>query len=287
MSTITPLRVLLLFVLRLIPYLSFSNPPLPLWLHKGIFLLLCWCGVMALGGLSELSHAQPLTLAINTAEGGVAKPRYVKALEAWLADRSCRVAVTTQVQQASGDLVFDLREKQSNNASPLLFVADLSNDDLESLWLIKRVSVGGGVDSLKGERVALLSDSSLVGYQRPLKQLAALGVNIENLTILQSDQYQGVMTLLLHGDVFAAAVPRIFANTWMAPNDLAVLVTEPQLFGRASLQAGIWLDEKNSFGSQALTDCIQALSELKREGRRDLKMRLFPEWVRGFSAIPD
>ncbi|MFC3152057.1 PhnD/SsuA/transferrin family substrate-binding protein [Litoribrevibacter euphylliae] len=285
MSTNTPLRVLLLFVLRLIPYLSFSNPPLPLRNRKGIFLFLC-LGLTAGSVWPATALAETISFGINTAEGGITKPRYVTALESWLVDKSCQIKVTAQVQGSQGDLVFDLRNVVEAKDSPLLRASGISSTDLNSVWLIKRVSLGGGVASLKGERVALLSKASKIGYQRPIAQLASFGVATEDLTVLHSDQYQGVMTLLLHGDVFAAAVPRVFATLWMEPNDLAMLIEDSSDHRTSAVQAGIWLDSEALSQSSDLVRCIQALSQLNREGRRDVKMRLFPEWVSGFTLEP-
>ncbi len=271
MSIITPLRLLAFDALWRLPHLSFSNPPLPLWLHKGIFFLcagLFFCSM-------PVNSADALTLGINTAEGGVYKSRYVRSLTQWLADRECPLTIQVAQTGVSGDLVFDVRSRNPSDVL-LLAVTGLGADDLNSQWLVRKVAGPGGVASIEGERVALLSPASYIGHQVPLQQLQQHGIKLDALTVLQSDQYQGAAVLLLHGDVYAAAVPKVMAKGWLEANDLVVVSEQA-----TDVSAGIWL-QRTRVTDAALEPCLNALSCLTRSGRRDLKMRLFPEWVAGF-----
>lgn len=301
MSTKPPLILWMFFVPRPLPHLSFSNPPLPLSFIRAFFLSFIKYLFYASCLLSMAVQAEGLTFSINTSEGGLTKDRYQKAMVFWLDSQGCAMSVMAQGHNVDADFIFDVKAESS--ASPVLVptvevlkapnsqVSGITSpifrpflsSDLESVWLIKRSSLGGGVNSLKDERVALLSASSLVGHQRPLKQLEVRGLSSEHFQMIQTDQYQGAMTLLLHGDAFAAAVPRVLAERWMEPNALGRLIHASDAERFPPLQAGIWMKADTHPMTDMEAQCMDVLSSLVRSGRRDLKMRLFPEWVSGFT----
>jgi len=228
--------------------------------------------------LSANSHAS-LSFAINPNEGGESKPRYLKALTLWLKDHSCftEVFVTSNTEKA--DLIFDIRDRKET-PPPQLIVTGLNPNSLDSVWLVKTARANGGIKAIQSESIGLLNTHSQIGYQQPWNQLNEAGIFTKDVQVYQTDLYQGLMVLLMHGDVYAMAAPRVLTTQWQKNNAISIVAEKSN-----SLVAGIWVSPVNSKDKNQrhkIDQCLKAMLSLKRESHRDRKMKVFPEWVNGF-----
>lgn len=248
-------------------------------LHN-LLLKLFWLLIVLI--LATSAHAN-LSFAINPNEGGESKPRYLKALTLWLKDHSCSTEVFVTSDTEKADLIFDIRDRKET-PPPQLIVAGLNPNSLDSIWLVKTPSADGGIKAIQSESVGLLNANSQIGYQQPWNRLNEAGIFTKDVQVYQTDLYQGLMVLLMHGDIYAMAAPRVLATQWQKNNDISIVAEKPN-----SLIAGIWVtptiqkDEKQQY---KIDQCLKAMLSLKRESHRDRKMKVFPEWVNEFEILP-
>jgi hypothetical protein len=64
------------------------------------------------------------------------------------------------------------------------------------------------------------------------------------------------------------------ARPWATANDLNILTNSETTY-----VSGIWQLSRNHMTA----GCINAFAKMKKESRQDLKMRIFPEWLQGFT----
>lgn len=274
---------------RLLPLslgLSTSPPLLIVPLLIAVILLLP-INVLA----EEINH----TFEIRQVEGGQNKSRYTTALTQWLNKRKCNVSVTSSKWKTSvsapnnpeAALLFTLLQKK-HNASPTptpgynIIAKGLivDNAPLTLRWLSHKKQKLSNLRSLDEERLALLDLGSPIGHDLALALLKDAGVKVDPNKLYFNTSYQGSVGLLLHRNVRAAAVVGPLAERWQESNDLQSLVEAPAEFITVILA-------KNTIASHTRSQCTRAFSQLKRESRRDSRMKLFPEWVDGFISIDD
>lgn len=200
---------------------------------------------------------------------------HVAALESWLLERSCPLRVLTADDGEPADMVFSVVPTEDRPRLGFLAIAE-PDVELRSVWLMRRTTAAVGLPGLAGEGVALLSQGSPLGHDMPRAMLRRVGLDDADYMIFIADNYQGAVTVLLHGDVMAAAVPSPLARRWAEANDLEVVAESDIAF-----VAGFVLRD----GVMLSTACRAALSTLQREGRRDQRMKLFPEWVNRFRQV--
>lgn len=219
--------------------------------------------------------------AINPNEGGESKARYLKALTLWLKEHSCSTEVFVTSDTEKADLIFEIRDRKET-PPPQLTVAGLNLNSLDSVWLVKTSRADGGIKAIQSENIGLLNAHSQIGYQQPWSRLNEAGIFTKDVQVYQTDLYQGLMVLLMHGDIYAMAAPRVLATQWQKNNDISIVAEKPN-----SLIAGIWVNPASSQDKSQqheIDQCLKAMLSLKRESHRDRKMKVFPEWVNGFTS---
>ena len=234
----------------------------------------------------ENSH----TFEIRQIEGAQNKPRYTLALTQWLNERQCNVSVISSKWEASDSssndleatLLFTLLPTKLNASSApkpgYKIIAEglvVDSAPLTLRWLSHKKQGLSSLRSLDGERLALLESPSPIGHDLALTLLKKAGVEIDPKKLYFSTSYQGSVGLLLHRNVRAAAVIGPLAERWQEPNDL-------QSLAEATAEFAAVIMAKTTTPSDTLPHCTLAINQLKRESRRDSRMKLFPEWVEGF-----
>jgi len=236
------------------------------------------------------AQEKKLTFEIQQVEGVQSKPRYTLALTQWLTERQCDVSTTTSKREASDSalgnpkatFLFTLLSKKPN-VSPVPIPGyniiakglTVDNNPLTLHWLSHKKQKLSSLRSLDGERLALLGAGSPIGHDLALTLLKDAGVEIDPNKLYFNTSYQGNVGLLLHRNVRAAAVVGPLAKRWQEPNDLQSLIEAPAEFVAVILA-------KKTTPPQTLSHCTLAINLLKRENRRDSRMKLFPEWIEGF-----
>ena len=238
------------------------------------WLLKLFCLLFALV-LATCAQAK-LIFAINPNEGGESKPRYLKAIALWLQNYSCPVEIQVTADSKNADLAFDIRNR-TDTSLPLLTVSGLKPNSLDSVWLVQTPRASGGIKAIQSESIGLLNQGSQIGYQQSWNILNEAGIHTKDVQVYQTDLYQGLMVLLMHGDIYAMAAPRILATRWQKDNAISLVAEKPN-----SLIAGIWANPKSQ--KIEIDQCLKAMLKLKRESHRDRKMKVFPEWVDGFEV---
>ncbi|GGK67579.1 phosphate/phosphite/phosphonate ABC transporter substrate-binding protein [Amphritea balenae] len=225
-------------------------------------------------------YAEPLSLHIDVAEGGRLSDKNITALESFLEPEGCDIRVVRG--QSGTDLKFIVAPADKELVSAYESLAQprtWQGQALTSSLLVKKSTAISSLEALQGQRIAFVSDDAYLGRKLAEAALNKSGVKVASDDIYITGGYQGSMTMLLHGDVFAAAIAGPLAKRWVKANDLSIIYTSAdQAIG------GLWI--KKNLPSEVKRQCRSAFSKVQRESRRDAKMRLFPLWLEGF-LTPD
>lgn len=227
---------------------------------------------------SSVTEAAPLQLRIDAAEGGRQSQTNITALEQYLEGLDCDVQVMKEDDSKSADLFFNTKpvaQAFENKYQRLVAPATWQNYPLTSAVLVKSSTGITEAQGVAGQRIAFVSENAHLGRTIALQWLSAQGVDVAEDTAYLTGDYQGSMTMLLHGDVFSAAIAGPLAHRWAGANDLTLLYeSEPQDIGY------VWI--RKAVSSELQQRCQLAFEGLQRESRRDKRMRLFPLWLEGF-----
>lgn len=235
--------------------------------------LLLLTGITAHSCILMADTEHSLSMTIDTYLNPEISQNHLDAMSIWLESNNCKIAMRA-ASNSNSDLLFAIFPENDAPNNHILLAKTRDDEPLKVVWLVHRSTGASELSSIRGQRVALLPKSSLLGHQVPIKQLTDAGVNTNDLTIYTSEEYQGAVALLLHGDVSAASAPMPLAKPWATANDLNILTNSETIY-----VSGIWQLTDN----RMTTGCINAFASMKRESRQDLKMKLFPEWLQGFT----
>lgn len=215
----------------------------------------------------------PLSMTIETYLNPTINEDQLFTMNEWLQSNNCKITIQSG-REKNSDLLFSVFLENNVSPQPVLMAKTRGGEPLKDVWLVHRSTGANELSSISGQRVALLPQSSLLGHQAPVKQLTDAGLKIDDLTIYTSEEYQGAIALLLHGDVMAASAPLPLAKPWANANDLTILTNNEAVY-----VSGIWQLSANLITQE----CIDAFVNIERESRQDLKMKIFPEWLEGFT----
>ncbi len=243
--------------------------------------LLC---LLLLGSLSTgLQAAEPLTLFIQSSEGGAISGRGLHNFSRYLTGQDCPVgAIETAAELPDGlnaQLVFvPLKSTQNLPYQPLLNVQVLNNAELSASVLVRGSTAVSDLKSLSGVRIAFISPESVSGYQLAQALFAANGVEHKRDRITFTRTNVGAMSLLLHKDVFAAVIATPLADKWSEANDLKIVGVT-----RAVEPGALWGRDLSPALRANCRSAFMALSDGSRSSKKLLK--IFPGWLQGFTEL--
>lgn len=227
---------------------------------------------------SSFSDAAPLQLRVDAAEGGRQSQSNITALEQYLGGLGCDVGVMGEDDPDKADLFFNTRpvtHALEDDYQRLVAPATWQGYPLTTALLVKSSTGITEAQGVAGQRIAFVSGNAHLGRNIALQWLSDQGVGVTEDAEYLTGDYQGSMTMLLHGDVFTAAIAGPLARRWAEANDLTLLYeSEPQDIGHIWISKAVPSDQRKR--------CQLAFKGLQRESRRDKRMRLFPLWLEGF-----
>lgn len=241
--------------------------------------------------LSSQRQENAITFAIELQEGGRLTNKAVSLFESYMERQSCSVIVIEQPHRKphskqQPDLLFSVKQTETNpdseaddnpfpNYEPFLIARTINDEPLTITLMTKSSANINDITSLQGERFAVLSQDAFLGGKLAIELLAKSGVDPSSNTLYQTGNYLGSISLLLHGDVFFAAIPGPLARLWKGSNKLSIIAES------SDFQLGQLLIKKG-MKNELRKNCQQALLKLKPSHKRDKKMAIFPAWFAGF-----
>lgn len=229
--------------------------------------------------ISPQVHAEILSFGLDLSEGGRLTPKAVGQFEMYMAQQDCELKIVAANKPDTTQLYFSPLERITAplHQQKLLSISTLNNEPLTITILVKSSTGINDLSSLKNQRVAIISHSSYVGGVMAKNILSQSIGDLEDEKVYETRDYFGALSLLLHGDVFTAAIPGPLARQWKDHNKLSI-IAESQGFSTGGLFIASDIEKSKK------TLCMTAFSSLKRKSRRDRKMNIFPSWAVGFKA---
>ncbi|MCP4090285.1 MAG: phosphate/phosphite/phosphonate ABC transporter substrate-binding protein [Gammaproteobacteria bacterium] len=229
---------------------------------------------------STLSHAATesafVTLAINHDDGGRSGKRHSNNLLSILAKNGCPAALHDSRSGNAPQLLFNphpisLVRSRLPNHRLIAQAKTLNGKQIVRGAIVVRGSTGiNNLKTLQGEPIAFVGKNSWSGHHLPLKLLNSAGVHEGMDTFFFVGNHIGVMSMLLHGDVFVAAIAEPLAHRWKELNDLNIVAVTDEV------ETGGWWMQKN-VSEEITRRCADALTKMKRSQHKAL-----PAWIDGF-----
>ncbi len=230
---------------------------------------------------SEVSAVTSFSLYINSAEGGEVSNRRTEKLKQYFNQNGCHIKnieVGTKVaSQINSDFIFmPLEQENLDSYTKLVAIKMINSEPLSSSILVRGSTGITDLKDLEDVRIAYMSVESKTGFALPQAMFKSIGINHANDRITYTQTNIGAMSLLLHKDVFAAAVASPLAEKWARANDLNIVsVSEIVEVG------GVFV--KQSLSKAETEKCQNSLVSLSEKTRENKKLlRSFPAWVSGF-----
>ncbi len=220
-----------------------------------------------------------LSLSLDLTEGGRLRPKAISQFEKYMTQQACEIKVLTK-NALESDIYFSaqLNSPQSlPSYKPLMKAYAIDNHPLTMSILVKSSTNLEDLSSVQGERLAIMSHNSYLGGDLGKKLLTDAGIRLIADKIYETGNYFGAMSLLLHGDVFIAAIPGPIARRWQGHNKLSI-IAESEVLSLGELLF------KPSIPEPMIERCIKAFSSLSKIDHRDKKMSIFPAWLAGFQV---
>ncbi len=241
--------------------------------------------VLFLMFVSVSSYSQPsLRMYITTQEGANISPRTIANLISYLNQTHCYI---DNVIASNGPLFLNnealffsaIETKTPTGYQKLLSVKVINNEELSSSVLVRASTGVNELKSLDDIHLAVMSDKSILGNVLALKLLVDAGVNISKEKTIVTDNNLASVSLLMHKDVFAAAIATPLANKWAEANSLHIIAQSEKV-----IPGGIWAHQ--DIDRDMLKACRKAFSSIRRDTRIGNKqLALFPAWVDSFSIV--
>jgi len=225
--------------------------------------------------------SEPLSFKLMVGEGGAQSSKAKLSFEAYMSESDCDVKVSFVKDDINGSsLSFSAKPLlgmliDEKKYEPLVQVRTYKNYPLTSAVLVKASTGIKDLNSIEGERLSVISKSSYLGWERIQKLYSEANTELVNKDIYETGGYEGAIALLLHGDVFSAALPGPLARRWLTANKLIIVAESDELnIGEIRVKKALSEVKKHA--------CKKALISLERANRRDKRMSIFPAWVEGF-----
>jgi len=229
--------------------------------------------------VSIQAFAAPLSLSLDLTEGGRLSPKAISQFEQYMAQQECEIKVLTK-KTIESDVYFSAQLNSTQSLPSYIrrmkaFTID--NRPLTMSILVKSSTNLEDLSSVQGERLAIMSHDSYLGGVLSKKLLTDIGIKLIPAKVYETGNYFGAVSLLLHGDVFIAAIPGPLARKWQGHNKLSIIAES----AAASLGELLF---KPSLPESKIESCIKGFSTLTKINRRDKKMKIFPSWLGGFQV---
>lgn len=220
---------------------------------------------------------------INATEGGDISALRISHLKNYFKQQQCNIKTIetgNQSTAASGfDIIFmPLKQKMPKSYKKIFDLKVIDKQVLSGSILVRASTGIRDIKNLAGVRMAFLSPHSVTGFglQKTLFDNAGITLQKDRITYTQTNI--GAMSLLLHRDVFAAAVATPLARKWAKANNLHIVIES-----KSVETGGIWMN--NSIAKDYQTLCRQSFINLfqhKRERKMKKLVRIFPTWIDSF-----
>lgn len=228
----------------------------------------------------------PLSLYLDDSEGGDVSKRRLAKLQSFLQQAKCPVATITLnsdkfKKSQNQDIVFSALNSADSKSHRHRRVLNNTIDrksELSSSILVRASTGIDTLESLSDVRFAFTNTQSTLGYFAPLKLLENNGVEVTEKKITFTQSELGSMTMLLHKDVFAAAIATPLADKWAAANDLTVI-------GKTSIyeNGGVWFNR--SMSTQQTEACQLAFLKVFTDQNLKSIRKVFPLWLSGMELV--
>lgn len=227
------------------------------------------------------------TLLIDTSEGGSSSPRLTRQLALYLVDEGCPMEVS--VGDTEPDKAFSAYFRALSGAADqanfignakLKAAAVLEFGNYSQAAILVRASTGiSSVTSLGSVHMAFVNQKSITGYLDQQEILRQADVEIDTARQIFTDSHIGALSLLMHGDVFAAGVDVEIADKWAQHNGLKTIARGP-----ARTPGGLYVSK--DIDPAILKACVNALTGLNRDQKPGKSLlKLFPDWLTGFREV--
>ena len=230
---------------------------------------------------SMSAGSKPLSFMLMPEEGGSQASKAKLSFERHMSENGCNVKVSFINKTIKGSALYFSAKPSSISLDDhkqyerLVKIKTYKNTPLTSAVLIKS-SIGiSDLKSTKGERISVVSKGSHLGGMEIQKLYNEAGIKLDKHDIYEAGSYEGVIALLLHGDVFVAGLPGPLARRWAIANNLTI-IAESEVLSIGD----VWI--RKALPDAQKQACKNALVSLKRTNRRDKRMSIFPAWVEGF-----
>lgn len=233
---------------------------------------------------SYQAYSTPLNFGLDLTEGGRLSSKATTQFEKHMAEQNCELTIVDETSLSlesldfeSLDLYFSVVEAglAPTHFLPALIARTINDEPLTITILIKSSTNIDTLVSIQGERLGIISHKSFLGGEQAKRLLTDAGIRLHNSKIYQTENYFGAISLLLHGDVFIAAIPGPLASQWKEHNKLSIIAeSKPFQLGELFINTSVTKSQRES--------CTQAFLSLSKANRRDKKMDIFPAWLAGF-----
>jgi len=233
---------------------------------------------------SYQAYSTPLNFGLDLTEGGRLSSKATTQFEKHMAEQNCELTIVDETSLSlessdfeSLDLYFSVVEAglAPTHFLPALIARTINDEPLTITILIKSSTNIDTLVSIQGERLGIISHKSFLGGEQAKRLLTDAGIRLHNSKIYQTENYFGAISLLLHGDVFIAAIPGPLAKKWKEHNKLSIIAeSKPFQLGELFINTSVTKSQRES--------CTQAFLSLSKANRRDKKMDIFPAWLAGF-----
>lgn len=258
--------------------------------------LLAITGALFSHNISANPHperAPTFNFSMSKSEGGQLRKRSMQRFEKFMHDRHCSISISPFLNNPSTSSTTDFTTNSdiAFSAIPSLTTKELKElsyevtnqviikDELPLTMtlMIKKSAEINEISSLQGERFAIVSNESYIGGKIAKTLLSNASVNLSQSDIYETGSYLGAMSMLLHGDVFFAAIPGPLARQWKDYNKLDI-IAESSSFKLGTIYM------KETLPEEIKLNCQRAFNDLKRD-QHNKEMIVFPSWVEGFESV--
>ena len=251
-------------------------------LNRYLFCLIIICNVWFFLTNTALANEQ-LSLYIETTEGSEPSKRRADKLKKYFHLKQCPIQKISYGNQAAAstnsDFIFiPLQPPLPDRFVKLADINIVNGEKLSASIVVRKSTAIKDVSNLDGIYIAFLSPDSVTGYKLQQRIFKDAGVAHDEKKITYALRNVAAVALLLHKDVFAAAIATPLAKKWAKLNGLLIVATSEEVEA-----GGLWVNQ--SVSTELIENCSKAFGQLSKKGiNNKYLMKFFPAWVESFST---